>query len=117
MAVDARSVDENCNVAMLHPTHFHVPVARTNQCAACEQEIARLCFLYFDGGRLVEALREHLGEAFRHVLNDEKATGKILWKLRKKILEGVGTTGRNANSHDTRRPMRHRRTARFLPSR
>src|ERR1700723_4260988 len=109
MAVDARSVDENCNVAMLHPTHFHVPVARTNQCAACEQEIARLCFLYFDGGRLVEALREHLGEAFWHVLHDEKAAGKILRQLRKKILESIRPTGRNTNCNDARRPMRHGR--------
>ena len=79
------------------------------------KQIARLRFFHFDGGRFIEALREHLGEAFRHVLHDAEGSPenppaaakkdtaarsdrrwKRQWQRRAKAIAGMLTNGRDS---------------------
>ena len=107
VAVHTRLVDEDRDFAVFHLADFDVAIAGTNQHAAGEKQISGLRFFHFQRGRFVQALGEHLGEAFGHVLNHDDAARKILRHLRENILERVGAAGGNADRDDDRRAGGH----------
>ena len=90
MAVDARLIHKNRNVAVLHVTNFHVTIARADQRAPGEQQIAGLRLLHFEGRGFVQPPREHFRKSFRHVLHHQQASRKILGELGEKVLQRVG---------------------------
>ena len=61
VAVDARLVDENRHVAVLHPPDLDVAIAGANQGAAGEKQIAGLGFFHFQRGGFVQALARTSG--------------------------------------------------------
>ena len=71
MTVDGCAVGENGHVAAGHTTNHHVAIAGADEHAAGEKQVAGLGFADIERAAFVEALCEHFGKAFGHVLHDE----------------------------------------------
>src|SRR5713226_9548929 len=93
MSVNGRPIGENHHVTPGHAANHNVAISRTDQNTTGEEQIAGTRFVNFKSAAFVEALREHFGETFRHVLHDQNCGKKIGWDLRQNKLQSVWTAG------------------------
>src|SRR5260370_35041555 len=106
MSVHGRAIGENHHVPPGHPSNHHVTISRTNQNAASEEEIAGARFVYFKSAAFIEALREHFGKTFGHVLHDQNCGKEVRWNLRQDKLQCVWAASGNSDRNNTARRKR-----------
>ena len=75
-------------------------IAGRDEDAAGPKDVAVGGFLHVEGAYPVEALRELLGKARGHMLNDEDRLGKVGVDFSEDLAEGVGPARRYADRDD-----------------
>src|SRR5882762_2495670 len=104
--VHGRSIGEHHDIAPGHAANHHVAIPWTDQNTASKEEIAGARFVNIKSAAFVEALREHFGEAFRHVLHNQNCGKKIRGDLRQNKLQCVWPASGNSDRDDAARRQR-----------
>src|SRR6267143_311595 len=103
MSIHGRPIGENYHVPARHTTNHHVAIPGANQNAAGEEQIAGTRFVNFESAAFVEALGEHFGKTFGHVLHNQNRGLKIRGDLRQDKLQSVWAAGGNTDGDDAAR--------------
>ena len=107
VAVDARLVDQDGDVAVFHAPDFHMAVARTNQRAAGRSKSPD-CASFTSIAEDSSSRRANISvKPSGMCCTTTRQPGKSYGKLRENILKRVRTTSRYADGHNTRWTARH----------